>query len=80
MAGRFAGVLAMYHDQGLAPFKTIHFDDGVNISVGLKHFRVSPDHGPAADLFLQKRASYGSFTRALSWSLRYLKRKVHAAR
>jgi 4-hydroxythreonine-4-phosphate dehydrogenase len=55
--GAFDGVLAMYHDQGLGPLKTVHFDDAVNLSGGLRHLRVSPDHGPAADLFLTRQAS-----------------------
>lgn len=46
-AGRLAAVLAMYHDQGLAPFKLAHFHDGVNVSVGLPWLRTSPDHGTA---------------------------------
>jgi 4-hydroxythreonine-4-phosphate dehydrogenase len=72
--GRFDAVLAMYHDQGLGPLKTLHFDDGVNISGGLRHLRVSPDHGPAQDLFLQNRASAASFTAALTMAVSYLNR------
>lgn len=45
--GRLAAVLAMYHDQGLAPFKLAHFHDGVNVTVGLPWLRTSPDHGTA---------------------------------
>ena len=65
-AGHFDVVLAMYHDQGLGPLKTVHFDDAVNVSMGLPHLRVSPDHGPAADLYLTGRASVRSFDAALS--------------
>ncbi len=61
LQGLYDAVLAMYHDQGLGPFKTIHFDDGVNLSVGLPYLRVSPDHGPAGSLFLKKKASSRSF-------------------
>lgn len=46
----FDGVLAMYHDQGLAPFKTIVADEGVNITAGLPIVRTSPDHGTAYDI------------------------------
>lgn len=46
----FDGVLAMYHDQGLAPFKTIVGDEGVNITAGLPIVRTSPDHGTAYDI------------------------------
>jgi 4-hydroxythreonine-4-phosphate dehydrogenase len=54
-------------DQGLAPLKTVHFDDAINITGGLKHLRVSPDHGPAQDLFLTDKASSASFQ--LCWQL-----------
>ncbi len=70
--GRYDAVLAMYHDQGLGPMKTLHFDDGVNVSGGLKHLRVSPDHGPAKDLFLTKTASAASFLAAIMTGVRYL--------
>ncbi len=46
----FDGVLAMYHDQGLAPFKTIALDTGVNFTAGLPIIRTSPDHGTAFDI------------------------------
>jgi 4-hydroxythreonine-4-phosphate dehydrogenase len=62
--GDFDVVLAMYHDQGLGPLKSLHFDEAVNISMGLPHLRVSPDHGPAADLFLTGRANFTSFENA----------------
>ncbi len=47
---QYDAVLAMYHDQGLAPFKTIAFDHGVNFTAGLPIVRTSPDHGTAYDL------------------------------
>ena len=65
--GQFDCVLAMYHDQGLGPLKTVHFDDAINITGGLQHLRVSPDHGPAQDLFLTAKASSASFK--LCWQL-----------
>lgn len=46
----FDGVLAMYHDQGLAPFKTLAMDNGVNFTAGLEYVRTSPDHGTARDI------------------------------
>lgn len=49
-AGEFGAVLAMYHDQGLAPFKLLHFDDGINVTLGLPFRRASPDHGTARDI------------------------------
>lgn len=47
--GEFDAVLALYHDQGLAPFKLVHFRDGVNVTIGLPFPRTSPDHGTAFD-------------------------------
>ena len=47
---QFDATLAMYHDQGLAPFKAIAFEDGVNYSAGLPVVRTSPDHGTAFEL------------------------------
>ena len=61
----FDGVLAMYHDQGLAPFKTIAMDDGVNFTAGLPYVRTSPDHGTAYDIAGQGKASEESFRHAL---------------
>ncbi len=75
--GAFHGVLAMYHDQGLAPLKTIHFEEAVNITGGLDFFRVSPDHGPASDLFLQRKACDASFRQAMQHIHHYIKVQGH---
>jgi 4-hydroxythreonine-4-phosphate dehydrogenase len=48
--GQFDAVVAMYHDQGLAPLKLIAFDNGVNLTLGLPFVRTSPDHGTAPDI------------------------------
>ena len=48
--GDFGAVLAMYHDQGLGPLKTLAFDTGVNLTLGLPIVRTSPDHGAAFDI------------------------------
>jgi 4-hydroxythreonine-4-phosphate dehydrogenase len=50
LKGDFHGVVAMYHDQGLGPLKTVAFDRGVNITLGLPIVRTSPDHGTAFDI------------------------------
>ncbi len=50
MQGHFDAVVAMYHDQGLIPFKLVHFDDGVNVTLGLPLVRTSVDHGTAYDI------------------------------
>ncbi len=68
----YDAVLAMYHDQGLGPLKTVHFDEAVNITCGLPYLRVSPDHGPAKDLFMQNKASVRSMQEALSLALHSL--------
>ncbi len=56
--GRFDAVLAMYHDQGMIPFKTISFDKGVNFTAGLSVVRCSPDHGTAFDLAGKGKADH----------------------
>ncbi len=61
----FDGVLAMYHDQGLAPFKTIAIDNGVNYTAGLPIIRTSPDHGTAYDIAGQGKADENSFRQAI---------------
>lgn len=62
---QFDGILAMYHDQGLIPFKTLAFDDGVNFTAGLKAVRTSPDHGTAYDIAGKNIANEQSFKNAI---------------
>jgi len=62
---KFDGILAMYHDQGLAPFKTISFDYGVNFTAGLPVIRTSPAHGTAYELAGKNLSSPDSFREAL---------------
>ncbi len=50
LKGDFDAVVALYHDQGLGPLKTVEFDTAVNVSLGLSHVRTSPDHGTAFDI------------------------------
>lgn len=61
----FDAVLAMYHDQGLAPFKALAGDDGYNFTAGLPVVRTSPDHGTAFDIAGQGVASENSFRKAI---------------
>lgn len=61
----FDGVLAMYHDQGLAPFKALSFGHGVNYTAGLPIVRTSPDHGTGLDIAGQGIADEGSFRHAV---------------
>jgi 4-hydroxythreonine-4-phosphate dehydrogenase len=65
MYEKFDGVLAMYHDQGLAPFKTLAMEDGVNYTAGLSIVRTSPAHGTAYDIAGKNMASEDSFRQAL---------------
>ena len=62
---QFDAVLAMYHDQGLIPFKTIAGGEGVNFSAGLSFVRTSPDHGTAFDIAGKNIADPSSFTSAV---------------
>ena len=62
---KFDGVLAMYHDQGLAPFKTLAFGRGVNYTAGLSEIRTSPDHGTAYEIAGKGVANHSSFKEAL---------------
>ncbi len=58
-------VIAMYHDQGLGPFKMIAFENGVNITLGLPFVRTSPDHGTAYDIAGKNKANPGSMKQAI---------------
>ena len=62
---RFDAILAMYHDQGLAPFKALSFDSGVNYTAGLPFVRTSPAHGVGYDIAGANKASPDSFRMAL---------------
>ena len=61
----FDGVLALYHDQGLIPFKLLFFENGVNNTFGLPFVRSSPDHGVAFDIAGKNIASELSFKESL---------------
>ncbi|HNR41047.1 MAG TPA: 4-hydroxythreonine-4-phosphate dehydrogenase PdxA [Bacteroidales bacterium] len=62
---KFDGILAMYHDQGLAPFKALSFDTGVNYTAGLPFVRTSPNHGTAFQIAGKGEASENSFRQAI---------------
>ena len=61
---KFDAILAMYHDQGLIPFKSLSFGDGVNFTAGLSIIRTSPDHGVAYEIAGQNKAEENSFRKA----------------
>jgi 4-hydroxythreonine-4-phosphate dehydrogenase len=76
---KFDAVLAMYHDQGLIPFKTVSMETGVNFTAGLSVIRTSPDHGTAYNIAGQNIASETSFRQALLLAFDiYNRRKWHA--
>ena len=68
--GAFDAVVAMYHDQGLIPFKLLHFVDGVNVTIGLPIVRTSVDHGTAYDIAGQGRADHRSLAAAVRLAAR----------
>lgn len=72
---KFDGVLAMYHDQGLAPFKTIAMESGVNFTAGLPFVRTSPDHGTGYDIAGKGEASADSMRAALYMAIDVLRNR-----
>jgi len=72
---KYDAVLATYHDQGLIPFKTIAFGQGVNYTAGLDRIRTSPDHGTAFDIAGKGKADFSSFREAV-----YLALDIYQAR
>ncbi len=65
LSGKFDGIVAMYHDQGLIPIKLLAFDTSVNITLGLPIIRTSVDHGTAFDIVGQNKANPGSMKHAI---------------
>jgi 4-hydroxythreonine-4-phosphate dehydrogenase len=76
---QFDAVLAMYHDQGLIPFKQIAFESGVNFTAGLSFVRTSPDHGTAFDIAGKNKASDVSFREALFSAIHIVKHRRETA-
>lgn len=72
----YDAVLAMYHDQGLIPFKTLAFESGVNFTAGLPLVRTSPDHGTAFNIAGEGTASPGSMRSALYLAIDIARRRV----
>lgn len=71
--GRFDLVVSLYHDQGLSPFKLLHFEDGVNVTLGLPVIRTSPCHGTAYDIAGKGIANPKSFISALKLAIKLAK-------
>jgi 4-hydroxythreonine-4-phosphate dehydrogenase len=72
---KFDGIIAMYHDQGLAPFKALAFTSGVNYTAGLPIVRTSPAHGTAYDIAGKNIASHESFREALYMAVEIYKNR-----
>lgn len=72
LRGEFDVVIALYHDQGLAPLKVIDFDEAVNVTLGLPHVRTSPDHGTAFGIAGKGVARGTSFANAVTVARRLL--------
>ncbi len=71
----FDAVIASYHDQGLIPFKTITFGEGVNFTAGLSKIRTSPDHGTAFEIAGKGIADEGSFKEAVFMAIKIFKNR-----
>jgi 4-hydroxythreonine-4-phosphate dehydrogenase len=69
LKGHYEAVVAMYHDQGLAPLKMIGFDEGINVTLGLPIIRTSPDHGTAFGIAGKNQASPGSMKSAIALAI-----------
>ncbi|MBN8694730.1 MAG: 4-hydroxythreonine-4-phosphate dehydrogenase PdxA [Bacteroidetes bacterium] len=78
LQSQFDAVLAMYHDQGLIPFKTLAFNSGVNFTAGLNYVRTSPDHGTGYDIAGKNLADESSFKKAIYTAIDiYKNRKLY---
>ena len=64
-------IVCMYHDQVLTPFKTIFKFDAINITLGLKYLRLSPDHGVARNIIKRKIADHSSLTKCIEFLYKF---------
>ena len=72
----YDATLAMYHDQGLIPFKTLTFGSGVNFTAGLNKVRTSPDHGTAFEIAGKGKADFRSFHQAILYARSIFKNRI----
>lgn len=77
MYDQFDATFAMYHDQGLIPFKTLTFGEGVNFTAGLPIIRTSPDHGTAFDIAGRNIADKQSFQSAYQMAVMMAQNRIH---
>ena len=78
--GKFDLIVAMYHDQGLIPLKTVAFDEAVNVTLGLPTIRTSVDHGTAYDIAGRDAANPGSMKAAIRMAVEMVRRDRNATR
>jgi 4-hydroxythreonine-4-phosphate dehydrogenase len=71
--GKYDGVISLYHDQGLIPFKMVAFETGVNCTLGLPFLRTSPDHGTAFDIAGRNQANPQSMISAIELAVKWVK-------
>ena len=64
-------IVGMYHDQVITPFKTLYKFNAINVTLGLKYLRVSPDHGTASDLIGKKKANPKSLIDCINFINKY---------
>lgn len=74
--GEFDVIVALYHDQGLAPLKAVDFDEAVNVTLGLPFVRTSPDHGTAFDIAGKGTAKISSYSNAVTVAQRLLRMRT----
>ncbi|MCF6186410.1 MAG: 4-hydroxythreonine-4-phosphate dehydrogenase PdxA, partial [Desulfobulbaceae bacterium] len=79
VSGDFDAVVAMYHDQGLIPFKLIHFHDGVNVTLGLPIVRTSVDHGTAYDIAGRGLAQSSSLEAAVNMAFEIIANRTRGS-
>lgn len=73
--GKYAAYAAMYHDQGLSALKALHFDESINVTLGLPIIRTSPDHGTAYDIAYKLKANTKSYENAIKEAVRLISNK-----
>ena len=76
---RYDVAMCLYHDQALIPLKTLHFDEGVNMTLGLPFVRTSPDHGTAFDIAGSDAAEPGAMIAAIRMAASAVKHRAQAA-
>ena len=70
---KFDVIIGMYHDQVLGPFKAMFKFDAINITLGLKYFRASPDHGTAYNIIKMKKANEASLLNCINYIHKFRK-------